>query len=356
MYFNNLEGLMNYVDNESIGSTEKLMILIGDKSAGDVNRMMAFLNGKNIRFFGGIYAGLLVKDRNVRSGFILHKFNPAYSSIVLPYIMRMNFDKESLKDCTAIVLVDGLSSKMKDLTDTIHQKLGNTLNYVGGGAGFYNLYHNPCIFDNKGVYTDVAIVCVLKSPSKLAVEHGWKKLKGPFYVKKSYANVLSELDEDNAFDLYKHVIEEVEGTTLAKEDFFGIAKDHPFGVKQEDGSLVVRDPISLNANDEIICVASIPQESEVYILKSDADTLLSSSLEIAEKCSKNLPQKYTPILFDCISRAMFLEDRFTEELRNIQDKFQYSVEGALSIGEISSKKNGELIIHNKSTVLAVLSE
>lgn len=59
-------------------------------------------------------------------------------------------------------------------------------------------------------------------------------------------------------------------------------------------------------------------------------------------------------LSDCISRAMFLEERFEEELQNIQAKMKYPVEGALSFGEIASKRNGELVIHNKSTVLGLL--
>lgn len=59
-------------------------------------------------------------------------------------------------------------------------------------------------------------------------------------------------------------------------------------------------------------------------------------------------------LSDCISRAMFLEERFEEELQNIQAKMKYPVEGALSFGEIASKRNGELAIHNKSTVLGLL--
>ncbi|EQB87342.1 hypothetical protein M918_09595 [Clostridium sp. BL8] len=43
-------------------------------------------------------------------------------------------------------------------------------------------------------------------------------------------------------------------------------------------------------------------------------------------------------------------------MKNFQSKLKYPVEGALSIGEISSQKNGELVIHNKSTILGLLSE
>ena len=54
------------------------------------------------------------------------------------------------------------------------------------------------------------------------------------------------------------------------------------------------------------------------------------------------------------TRAMFLGKYINEELDSIQANLSYGVEGALSIGEIACRKNGTLVIHNKSTVLALM--
>ncbi len=131
-------------------------------------------------------------------------------------------------------------------------------------------------------------------------------------------------------------------------------KDHPFGIAQKDQTDVVRDPIALGNNNEIICVANIPQDCDIYVLKGDTQTLLDSSLQIAEQCSSKVQGEYIPLLFDCVSRAMFLEDDFEQELENIQNNLAFPVEGALSIGEIASKTDGQIEIHNKSTVLGLL--
>ena len=106
----------------------------------------------------------------------------------------------------------------------------------------------------------------------------------------------------------------------------------------------------MNEENDIVLVADIPVGSEVYILKGDKDTLLSSSLQIAQECASKAPEKYRPLLFDCISRAMFLEEQFEEELQNIQAKMKYPVGGVLSFGEIASKRNGGLVINNKSPI------
>lgn len=354
MYFETLSQLTAYVDSIDLNPSEQLMILVGDESSESVAEMSNYLNSKNIKFFGGIYPSLLVGNKSKRFGFILQKFMPIYSALVLPYLMRMNMEPEELEGCTAIVLVDGLSSQMKELTDTIYKKIGNNVTYIGGGAGFYDMTQRKCIFDNNGIYENALYVCIVRCNTYFAVEHGWKRIEGPFIATKSIDNTLCELDNYSAFDVYKSIIEDIERLTLCKADFFMFAKDHPFGIRKDDASIIVRDPIDVNENDEIICVANIPVGSEIYILKGDTETLLASSMEIAEKCSNNAPSRYTPILFDCISRAMFLAERFEEELYNIQSKLKYRVEGALSIGEIATLKNGEIVIHNKSTIIALL--
>lgn len=357
MYFLTFNELKQYISNMEIKQTEELMILVGEKSSPNVLELISFLNDKKINFFGGIYSRLLVERSSYAEGFILQKYEPIYSSTIIPNLMRFKVDVNELKDSTAIILIDGLSEKMKELTDTVFNKVGTNTKYIGGGAGYYNLQHKPCIFDNRGLHKDVLHICIVKSKVELAVKHGWNKLEGPFTATESKDTTLSKIDGYSAYDIYRDVIEDTERIRLSKEDFFTFAKEHPFGMISKDGTdLIVRDPIMINDKDEIICVAGIPENSELYVLTGNVDSLLSSSLQIAEYCKKNAPQRYTPLLFDCISRAMFLDNRFEEELTNIQNKLDFPVEGALSIGEIASQKNGELVIHNKSTILGLLSK
>lgn len=354
MFLSAYKELTEYIQGLEVKENEQLFIMVADKSSEKVEDLIDFLNENSLPFFGGIYPGLLVGDSLKDEGFIVQKLEVVYSSLVLPYLMRFNLDSQECQGCTALVLVDGLSEKFKDLTDTIYEKLGKNVKYIGGGAGNYQLIHKPCIFDKRGLHKDVLYVCIIKSELITGVTHGWHKLEGPFKVTKANGNTICDLDYYNAFDVYRDVIEDEENITLSKEEFFKFAKDHPFGILQEDKSVVVRDPLTINENREIVCVADIPSESDVYILSGNADTLLDSSQQVANFCTTNASGDYQPFLFDCISRAMYLEDRFEEELENIQSKLSTTLQGALSIGEIASKSNGEIVIHNKSTVLGLL--
>jgi len=158
MFLKTLGEVKDYIDNLSLKQGDALMILVGEKSGNDLDGIREYLNSKDIRFFGGIYPRLLVEDKCLEEGFIIEKYEPVYLSIVLPYLMRFKMDKSLIEDNTALVLADGLSPKVQDLMDTIYDKVGNGVTYIGGGAGFYDLKQRACIFDNKGVYQDVAYV------------------------------------------------------------------------------------------------------------------------------------------------------------------------------------------------------
>lgn len=355
MYLSTLNDLRYYIEELSIDCDERLMIYVGDGCEKEVQEMINFLNSKKILFFGGIFPRLLVGDRSLSKGYIVNKVKPVYCSVVSPNLMEFKDKLDEKENYTALIIADGLSSSFKELTDTVYGKLGDKVKYLGGGAGFYNLNHKPCVFDNDGITIDTLYVCLIKSEVKVSVEHGWNILKGPFSVTEANENILSELDGENAFQKYREIVEDETGLTVYKEDFFTYAKEYPFGIMNGvNMELVVRDPISVNDNFDIVCVADIPKDSNLFILNGNAKSLLESSLTIAEKCSKVTHKKYKPLLFDCISRAMFLEDNFMIELANIQNRMNCMVEGALSIGEISSKIDGSIVIHNKSTVLGIL--
>lgn len=311
VYFRTFTELTDYVKELTLKPSEKLMVLTAGDSANEVARLIGFMNTHNISFFGGIYAALLVGDKSEHQGFIIQRYEPIYSSIVLPYLMRFKLDTDCLPGSTALILVDGLSSKFKELTDTAYDKVGKNVKYIGGGAGFYDLIHRPCIYDNTGLHKDVLYICIVTANIELAVEHGWKKIDGPYLVTHAEGNILRGIDNQNAFEFYKDVIEGIEDLRLSKEDFFSFAKEHPFGIQQVgQQDFVVRDLICVNEDNEIVCVADIPKGSDIYILKGNLVSLLESSIKIAEYCAKHAPAKHTPLLFDCISRAMFMERQF----------------------------------------------
>ncbi len=355
MFLRTIKEVKTFLESNTFGNSDVCMILVGEASYDCISEIIEYCNQKTIRVFGGVFAELLVGGKARSDGFIVNIFNAVCCSRVLPLTFRINASIQPDKQYTAIVLADGLSEHLKDLTDIVFNKFGNSVKYIGGGACFFNFDRNPCIFDNSGLYKDALYVCVIEKEILVAVEHGWKKLQGPLSVTSSNGNELIEINYYNAFEVYRDIIRDESDITISREDFFTYAKDYPFGIIQEGSNeLIIRDPIKLNEMDSIICVADIPQKCELYIMGGNAESLLKSSQKLAEYCSQNASKNDKIFVFDCISRAMFLENRFNTEIANIQAALPIFLEGALSISEIASGKNGELLIHNKSTIIGVL--
>jgi len=61
------------------------------------------------------------------------------------------------------------------------------------------------------------------------------------------------------------------------------------------------------------------------------------------------------LVFDCISRALFLQDHFAQELAAVAQG-QSPLFGALTIGEIANSGRSYLEFFNKTTVVARLGE
>lgn len=356
MFLRSMHALTSFLDLLNLSDGEQLMLYVADRSDSWLEGIRTELNGRGLSFFGGIFPGLLYDGGYMREGILLQTVRPAYRALVHPYLLRVPKNLPAFSGMTAVVLIDGLSGKFRDLVDTMESKLGSGVTYMGGGAGYYDLVQRPCLFDNRGVYQDAAFVCLLPGKAHVAVRHGWEKLDGPYEVTDADQNMLRSLDGFNAMDVYCDTIEAHRSIILSKEDFFSVAKEHPFGILQDDETLVVRDPIACTDAREILCVADIPKQATAYILHGNKRTLLSASLEAADECARHRGRRHTPMLFNCISRAMFLEDDFHKEIRNIQNQLDHPLIGTLSIGEIAPHARGGIVIHNKSTIIGLVPE
>lgn len=120
--------------------------------------------------------------------------------------------------------------------------------------------------------------------------------------------------------------------------------------------MIVRDPISVTSEQEIICVGEIPKNSFVYILNGNKESLIAGAAE-ALKLAEDSADKYNRdggILFfiDCISRVLFLEDDFREELSMVYQ--QKPLIGVLPLGEIANTGKAYLEFYNKTAVVGML--
>lgn len=344
---------------------ESLLILSCDENKFTPGEVNPLLQSIDIPIFGGVFPEIISGKQKLSKGTIVAGLSTKPDILVVPGLSDPEQDYGDFLDervsedhayDTMFVIVDGLSGRISEFINGLYEVFGLDLNFIGGGAGSLSFEQSPCIYTNQGLVGDCAILALADICSGIGVQHGWESISGPYKVTKSKGNTIESLDWRPAFEVYKEVVEKASGQTFTDENFFEIAKGYPFGINKMGEEKVVRDPILVNEDQHLICVGEVPTDSYVDILKGDVASLVNAAKKAKELGLESFSGKTAPqtsLLIDCISRVLFMEDKFIEEIEAVQDD-QTSLIGALTLGEIANTGKDYLEFYNKTAVIGLL--
>jgi hypothetical protein len=336
-------------------------ILGCEKNDADIEGMNELLRQCEIPIFGGIFPLIFNGTQTMERGTIVIRGPQDLDLHVLRDIGARGANLESEVEHfaaagdaskTVFVLVDGFSPGIGALVDALFAFFGMEHNMIGGGAGYLqDMASRPCLFTNEGLLQDAALVAFTKLDSRVGVCHGFETVFGPFRVTKAEGNTVLELDYEAAADVYGRVVSEHHDAAIPADRFFDVAKAYPFGIARLGGERVVRGPILVTDEGGVVCVGEIREGSIVHILHGSPESLLDAASE-AKQASLAGTSDGTGlnVLIDCISRVLFLGDRFDEELAKAQDELPLI--GAATIGEIAGTRSGHLEFYNKTCVIS----
>ncbi len=345
---------------------EVVMLLFAEDNPPDIPLLIEALNHKNILFFGGIFPGLLYGNQQTTSGGLIKKFKASSAPFLVSNIASNQYSgfpdisaNTFREKGTAIILLDGLMPNIYRFLEKINDFLGEKCMFIGGGAGSISLQPQPCIFSNNGFEKDAAVVCVIDSQIRLGVRHGWKHLAGPLVATATEGKTILQLNWENAIDVYNDIVEKDCGIPLTKDNFAGIAQGYPFGILREKEDDIVRDPLAIGENGSIVCIGEIPPNTVLHVLKGHPEALLNAARKAVSESTEipGLPAAATgTFVVDCITRALFLDEQFAEEMNIIRASVVVNTDeqepyGILSLGEISSYGEGLLELFNKTIAI-----
>ncbi|MEM1318611.1 MAG: FIST C-terminal domain-containing protein [Bacteroidota bacterium] len=373
MYYANpdVDLILQTADQLELQAQESLLLLFGEECSIDYPLLIERLNAAGLSFFGGIFPSVIFGEKNDVKGCIVKKLPLLQKPLLVRGLDREDFDSSVLAQLntqfgtaklTVLTFVDGLCANIARYLNKMYHNFGNEVNFLGGGAGSLSLQQQPCILCNDGLFQDAAVICAVAMEVSLSVKHGWQKMMGPLVATRTSKNVIHELNWTDAFEVYKGAIKDYADQEISKNNFFDIAKSFPFGIFKENQEDVVRDPIAVSDNGDLICVGEVPENTVLYILKGEPAALIDSARSAIRECvdAARYPIAHT-LVVDCISRTLFLEQEFSKELKAVNRFLQPTndeaiPQGVLSLGEISSNGNGFLEFYNKTLVIGALQE
>lgn len=186
---------------------------------------------------------------------------------------------------------------------------------------------------------------------------GWDAFGPKRKVTKSIGNILQELDEQNALDLYKTYLGDqasgLPGTAL----LFPLAL-HIEGVDKP----LVRTVLNVNEdNNTMIFAGDVPEGSYVQLMKANFDRVIDGSYNAAINALTAIDNDSVDfaLLISCIGRKLVLGPRVDEEVEGVKDVFgdNVAMAGFYSYGEISPLDGlKDCQLHNQTMTITTFTE
>ena len=347
-------------------NAKALLVLSCDGNEYTASSLDPILTNIPIPVFGGIFPIVLHDRIQMEKGSVVVAVNHPSEIHYIPGMSDPDVDYEDILETkisedddfnTLILFVDGLSTRIGAFIHALYSEFGLEVNYVGGGAGSLSFEQKPCIITSDGLKADGGVIAAFSMESGIGVSHGWETVSGPYKVTEAEKNIVKALDWQPAFDIYRQAVETHSKKPVELDSFFDTAKAYPFGIARIESERVVRDILTVNDDGHLACVAEVPEGEYVDILHGDSDTLIKAAGQAYEKAKKDFQsdKKSVELFMDCISRVLFLQDQFSDEIESIIDD-DIPMIGACTIGEIANSGKDYLEFYNKTSVVAFLEQ
>jgi len=264
-------------------------------------------------------------------------------------------------DLNCIFLIsDGTFINGSELVDGFNSDNQGNIPVTGGLAGDGARFAKTFTGMNE-VPTQGNVIAIGFYGKGMAIGHGsfggWDEFGHERVITKSDKNVLYEIDNKNALDLYKQYlgdyVNELPGSAL----LFPLS----IRIKGSDKNLV-RTILSINEEDKSMTFAgNLPEGSKVRLMKANFDKLIEASSTAAES-SFTAIKGHDPdlaILISCVGRKLILQDRTDEEIEAAKEVLGAgtAITGFYSYGEISPfNQSTQCELHNQTMTITTFTE
>ncbi|RXK59393.1 histidine kinase [Lacibacter luteus] len=258
-----------------------------------------------------------------------------------------------------LVFSDGALVNGSELVKGLTTQLPQNILITGGLAGDAANFNSTLVGLNKQP-AHGEIVAIGLYGSNIKITHGsqggWEMFGLEKRVTRSSANVLMEIEGQNALDLYKKYLGKEAHNLPSSALLFPLSVTIPDAKKP-----LVRTILSVNEKEKLMIFAGdIPVGSTVRFMKSTFDKLIAAADQAAALTvtgHKKMPS--FSLLISCVGRKLILADKVVEEVKAVQQSYtnETVMAGFYSYGEISPfNEGGNCQLHNQTMTITSFYE
>jgi hypothetical protein len=259
------------------------------------------------------------------------------------------------------VLSDGVCVNGSALVDGLTRQLPPGVVVTGGLAGDGSDFKRTWILDRDGAKSEHVCAVGLYG-DRLRIGHGcdggWLDFGPERRITRSVGNVLYELDDKPALDLYKTYLgDRAQGLPSTALLF-------PLSVRRHgsDSNTLVRTILGIDESQQSLTFAGdLPAGGVARLMRANAEQLIDSAGRAATTATEPSGDAGQALVISvsCVGRRLVLGERTEEEVETVVDSAPDEAVhvGFYSYGEISpSVAGGASELHNQTMTVTVLSE
>ncbi len=339
------------------------LLCVADCHADEIPALLDACRQRNLQVCGGLFPGLIQGAHSRDSGIVAVPL-PTGSQLAVaclhggaPEWTTPPPSNEPTRFDGAILLVDCLAPNVTGLLEDIYDRYGNQVHHIGAGTGYHDLRPEPTIFTADGLHTHAALMITLPRHITLGVRHGWRRVAGPFVASRTQGNVIQELNWEPAGSFYLAQVDRLDATLADKPIFPDIASSYPLCMAKEGSEDIMRDPVCTTAEDEVVVLSDVPENSLMYLAHGDCGSLIEAARQAVDDCDGTHDVAHC-FISDCYSRALKLGDDFDRELQTVCETVAelttVAPEGVQALGEIAANGTQKLELFNKTIVVGLI--
>ncbi len=258
------------------------------------------------------------------------------------------------------ILCDGLNINGSRLIKGLNSVLPKNIIVTGGLAGDGNRFQHTWIISNKELKSNY-VAAVAFYGDKIHIGHGsrggWDTFGPERLITLSKKNVLYELDNKPALELYKEYLGERANGLPATGLLFPLAIRKNVRNSKE----IVRTILGVDEKTQSMTFAGdVPIGYLAKLMRANFDRLIMAANEAALSAANN-QQIGGPLLavaISCVGRRLLLGEYTEEETESTLESLPKGTEqiGFYSYGEISPFSSGYCHLHNQTMTLTTFSE
>ena len=349
-----------------------LVLLFGNRNYIKDTDLMADIRARypNAEFVGCTTSGEVVDTKIYDDSLCLTAIEFAHSSISVhskPLIgestrevaelLASELSQEGLK--YVMVLSNGHEINGTDLVNGLQASLPDNILITGGLAGDGINFNETVVWHNDAVELG-QIVLVGFYGDKLSFGHGciggWDAFGPDRTITKSESNILYELDNVPALELYKKYLgphaEELPASALLFPLVLKVGDKHMtrtiLNINEEDGSMIF--------------AGDVPEGATVQLMRANTNRLIDGAEVAAEHALNDISPDHNnglALLISCVGRRIVLANYCEEELAVAKDILgdNWAYTGFYSYGELSPMVNSNVCaLHNQTMTITTICE